>query len=120
MVVKRSRAIEPGARARGSRSGRPIMVLLDLLGRRWALRVLWELRETPRTARELRAACDSASPTVLNQRLKELTGVGWVTHEAGAGYAVTEEGRRLLAVFLPLHGYADGWHKRTIGRGNRP
>ena len=30
---------------RGSRSGRPIMALLDLLGRRWTLRILWELRE---------------------------------------------------------------------------
>jgi DNA-binding HxlR family transcriptional regulator len=30
---------------RGSKSGRPIMALLDLLGRRWTLRILWELRE---------------------------------------------------------------------------
>ena len=29
---------------RGSRTGRPIMALLDLLGRRWTLRILWELR----------------------------------------------------------------------------
>ena len=28
---------------RGSRTGRPVMVLLDLLGRRMALRILWEL-----------------------------------------------------------------------------
>ena len=48
---------------RGSASGRPIMALLDLLGRRWSLRILWELREAPLTSRALRAACDEASPT---------------------------------------------------------
>ena len=54
---------------RGSRSGRPIMALLDLLGRRWTLRIIWELREQPLTSRALRAACDEASPTVLQSRL---------------------------------------------------
>ena len=42
--------------ARGSRTGRPIMALLDLLGRRWSLRILWELREAPLTSRALRTA----------------------------------------------------------------
>ena len=60
----------PKRRVRGSRTGRPIMVLLDLLGRRWALRILWELRNDPLTSRALRTACDEASPTVLNERLK--------------------------------------------------
>src|ERR1700730_12948246 len=61
---------------RGSRSGRPIMALLDLLGRRWALRILWELREQTLTSRSLRAACDEASPTVLQARLSELRQAG--------------------------------------------
>ena len=37
---------KPGRRVRGSATGRPIMALLDLLGRRMTLRILWELRET--------------------------------------------------------------------------
>ena len=49
---------------RGSRTGRPIMALLDLLGRRWTLRIAWELRDGPLTSRALRTACDDASPTV--------------------------------------------------------
>ena len=57
---------------RGSRSGRPIMALLDLLGRRWSLRILWELRGEALTSRALRAACDEASPTVLQARLSDL------------------------------------------------
>ena len=49
---------------RGSSSGRPIMALLDLLGRRWTLRIVWELREDRAlTSRALRSACDEASPT---------------------------------------------------------
>ncbi len=58
---------------RGSRSGRPIMALLDLLGRRWTLRIVWELRDDRSlTSRALRTACDDASPTVLQTRLSEL------------------------------------------------
>ena len=57
---------------RGSKTGRPIMALLDLLGRRWTLRIVWELREGALTSRELRAACGDASPTVMQQRLSEL------------------------------------------------
>lgn len=50
-----------GTRAvRGSKSGRPIMALLDLLGRRWTLRIIWELRNGPLTSRALRQACDAA------------------------------------------------------------
>ena len=52
-----------------SNSGRPLMVLLDLLGRRWALRVLWELRDARATFRALQERCD-VSPTVLTKRLK--------------------------------------------------
>ena len=63
---------------RGSKSGRPIMALLDLLGRRWSLRILWQLREGPLTSRGLRDACDGASPTVLQTRLSELRQAGFV------------------------------------------
>ena len=58
-------------RVRGSRTGRPIMVLLDLLGRRWALRLIWELREEPKRFRALQESI-GASPTIINTRLSEL------------------------------------------------
>ena len=58
-------------RVRGSRTGRPIMVLLDLLGRRWTLRIVWELREDAKRFRELQEAI-GASPTIINTRLAEL------------------------------------------------
>ena len=98
-------------RVRGSRTGRPIMVLLDLLGRRWALRIVWELRNGALTSRALRTACDEASPTVLNERLKELREADFI--ELGdAGYALTALGRELSEKFMPLHHFAETWSGR--------
>jgi len=96
---------------RGSRSGRPIMVLLDLLGRRWALRILWELRAKPLTSRGLRTACDEASPTVLQARLTELREAGFVELGDGGGYGLTALGRELCETFMPLHRFAERWKR---------
>ncbi|SDS96937.1 winged helix-turn-helix transcriptional regulator [Bradyrhizobium canariense] len=99
-------------RVRGSTSGRPIMALLDLLGRRWTLRIIWELREQPLTSRALRTACDDASPTVLQARLSDLRGAGFVELIPGDGYRLTVLGRELFEEFLPLHRFAERWSKR--------
>jgi DNA-binding HxlR family transcriptional regulator len=100
---------------RGSRTGRPIMVLLDLLGRRWSLRILWELRQAPLTSRALRAACDEASPTVLQARLSELREAGFVELLPAGGYGLTGPGRELNDTFLPLHRFAERWSKQGSG-----
>jgi DNA-binding HxlR family transcriptional regulator len=97
---------------RGSTTGRPIMVLLDLLGRRWTLRILWELREATLTSRALREACDDASPTVLQARLADLRQAGFVDL-VPSGYRLTDIGRELNGTFLPLHKFAERWSKRT-------
>ena len=98
---------------RGSRSGRPIVALLDLLGRRWTLRIVWELREQPLTSRALRAACDEASPTVLQARLSDLRQAGLVELMPASGYRLTELGKELLETFLPLYCFAERWSKRS-------
>jgi DNA-binding HxlR family transcriptional regulator len=110
-MAKSPRKLSPGQRARGSRTGRPIMVLLDLFGRRWSLRILWELRDRSLTSRALRAACDEASPTVLNERLKELRDAGFIELAPANGYGLTELGRELLETLLPLHRFAERWGK---------
>jgi len=97
---------------RSSRSGRPIMALLDLLGRRWSLRILWELRADALTSRALRTACDEISPTVLQTRLTELREAGFVSLGDG-GYGLTPLGRELSDNVLPLHRFAERWSKRT-------
>jgi len=98
---------------RGSRSGRPVMALLDLLGRRWSLRIIWELRESSLTSRALRAACDEASPTVLQARLSDLRQADLVELIQGDGYRLTALGRDLQENFLPLYRFAERWSKRN-------
>ena len=98
-----------------SRTSRPIMRVLDVLGRRWALRALWELRHGALTFRALRAACDDISPSSLNQRLAELRALGAV--ELGErGYALTPPGVRLGEIVLELH----RWAERSVTAGAAP
>ncbi|EHR06019.1 winged helix-turn-helix transcriptional regulator [Bradyrhizobium sp. WSM471] len=96
---------------RGSRTGRPIMALLDILGRRWSLRILWELRDAPLTSRTLRTACNEASPTVLQARLDDLREAGFVELGEAGGYGLTALGRELCETFMPLHRFAERWKK---------
>ncbi|MDN7587309.1 winged helix-turn-helix transcriptional regulator [Burkholderia seminalis] len=86
------------------------MVVLDLLGRRTALRILWELRGSPLTFRALQEACET-NARLLNTRLAELKASGLVEHGEG-GYRMTAEGRRLEAALQPLLGWAREWAKR--------
>jgi DNA-binding HxlR family transcriptional regulator len=109
-MAKKAQA-KPERAVRGSRSGRPIMALLDLLGRRWTLRILWELRGEALTSRALREACDDVSPTVLQTRLVELRKAGFVELNPNGGYRLTDLGRELHGTFLPLHRFAERWRK---------
>lgn len=101
----------PGKPVRGSTTGRPIMALLDLLGRRWTLRVIWELREETAapTFRDLQIRCGGVSSSVLSARLRELTEAGLVQHR-GDGYRLSETGRDLLRRLEPLDEWATRWH----------
>ena len=113
-----ARTPRPGRPVRGSRTGRPIMALLDLLGRRWALRVIWELREGPLTFRALQEACGGVSPTVLNDRLRELRESGLIDPGGSAGYGLTPLGRELIERFLPLVAWSARW-AAALTRGRR-
>ncbi|MEQ8482122.1 MAG: helix-turn-helix domain-containing protein [Hoeflea sp.] len=84
------------------------MVLFDLLSRRWAMGILWNLADGPRTFRDLRERCDSASPSVLNTRIKELRSVNLIENTPG-GYALTESGRELFRHLEPLGDWAMDW-----------
>jgi DNA-binding HxlR family transcriptional regulator len=103
---------KPGTPVRGSRSGRPIMALLDLLGRRWLLRIIWELRDTPLTFRELQGRCDAMSPTVLNQRLRDLREADIVVSAESGGYTLSRSGVQLLEALMPLLRWSESWQKK--------
>ncbi|QHQ36662.1 winged helix-turn-helix transcriptional regulator [Algicella marina] len=102
----------------GSRSGQPIMVLFDLLSRRWTMGILWNLSDGNRTFRDLQSRCGSASPSVLNTRLKELRSVELV-EKAADGYALTVTGRELFGHLEPLGDWAMEWVP-SVGNGAEP
>jgi DNA-binding HxlR family transcriptional regulator len=89
------------------------MAALDLLGRRWSLRVMWELREGPLGARALRERCDDMSPSVLYERLGELRDSGLVTQDGGQRYELTDVGEELGAALEPLDRWARRWATET-------
>ena len=94
------------------------MAALDLLGRRWTLRVLWELRNgSPATFRELRDRCDNMSTSVLNQRLTELREAGLINTSKG-GYSLTKRGTELQEALAPLDAWAKRWQATPQGEGS--
>ena len=109
----------PGRPARGSTTGRPIMALLDLLGRRWALRILWELRAGALTFRSLQEACGGTSPTVLNARLKELRDNQLIERSSDGGYGLTPLGHELREVLMPLVEWSARWARSTAPQRRR-
>jgi len=111
-------ARKKSAAVRGSRTGRPIMVLLDLLGRRWALRILWELRDGPLSFRALRKACGDLSPTVLNARLRELRDAGIVELGEAEGYRATPIAEELREILVPLDEWAKRWARREAAQSS--
>jgi DNA-binding HxlR family transcriptional regulator len=103
----------PGRPVRGSTTGRPIMAAFDLLGRRWVLRVLWELRHGPVGFRALRQRCDDVSPTVLNTRLSELRDAGLIEQDDVRAHRLTTLGQDLQEALSPLQAWSERWaHSR--------
>ena len=99
----------PGRPVRGSDTGRPVMALLDLLGRRWTLRVLWELRTGPiGSFRELQSRCGGVSSSVLADRLTELREAG-IVERADDGYRLSARGSELAEVVLLMARWAADW-----------
>ena len=99
----------PGVPVRGSSTGRPLMAAMDLLGRRWALRILWELRDGPVGARALLSRCDGMSSSVLYERLRELTGAGLISRDQSGAYLLTDLGKSLSSALKPLDAWANRW-----------
>ncbi len=87
------------------------MVALDALGRRGALRILWELYGAPLTFRALQEASEM-NPGSLNTRLKELRALHILDHSEG-GYHLTDHGLALMTALKPLQAWADDWAQRA-------
>ncbi|MFL5907051.1 MAG: winged helix-turn-helix transcriptional regulator [Solirubrobacterales bacterium] len=85
---------------------RPVEDILELLGRRWALRLLWELRRSTLSFSELRRRT-GVSPSVLSARLAELAAAGVVERDGGRRYRLSGRGRELARVLYELNRWAE-------------
>ena len=99
---------EPLAPADDAAVGRAFVAFLELVGRRWTLRILWELRAGPLAFNELRRRAGGMSQSVLVTRLTELFGAGLVADTAG-GYELTALGVGLLPELDRLRAYSVTW-----------
>jgi len=91
----------------------PLAEIIDLLGKKWVMRIIWELRDAPLTFRALQTACDGLSPSVLNNRLKLLEAKLIIEKHDPSGYGVTRWGESLLEIQAPLGKWAKRWQKRV-------
>jgi DNA-binding HxlR family transcriptional regulator len=87
------------------------MAALDLLGRRWALRILWELRDGPLGARALRTSSDGMSSSVLYERIRELVDAALIHQTEDRTYELTAIGRALGEAIEPLGQWSEKWAK---------
>jgi DNA-binding HxlR family transcriptional regulator len=85
---------------------RPMAATLDLLGRRWALRLIWELRRDAVSFSELRRRM-GVSPSVLSSRATELVEAGILERAPGRLYRLSGRGRELAQLLYELNRWAE-------------
>ncbi len=73
--------------------------------------ILWELKQSTCTFRELQNRCGGASPTIINKRVKELTAVNLIIRAKPNGYMLTDLGVELVELFSPLDHWVKKWEK---------
>lgn len=86
-----------------------ISQLFDLLESRYALRVLWALRDGhPQTFRLLQDSVGGITPNTLNTRIKDLRQAGLLDHGSG-GYFLTASGADLVKRLSDVQAFATRW-----------
>ena len=99
---------------------RPIVQLIDILGKKWVLRILWELKESSCTFRELQRRCGDLSPTIINTRIKDLCAAQLVNKSPESGYALTQLGDELIELFYPINDFANRWSESLVASTKSP
>jgi len=89
---------------------RAVESVLDLLGRRWALRLVWELRRTALSFSDIRERT-GISPSVLSTRLRELVDSDVLERDGGRRYRLSGRGRELARILYELNRWAEQRHE---------
>ena len=93
-------------------SARPVEDALELLGRRWLLRLVWELRRSALSFSELRRRT-AISPSVLSARLGDLRGAGVLEQDDARRYRLSGRGRELARILYDLNRWAEQNHRTS-------
>lgn len=104
---------KPGDKVRGSKSGEPVMALFDLMGRRWAMGIVWNMDNEPITFRLLQSRCEFISPSILNSRIKDLREAGIIERTLD-GYILTKRGQDLKELLKPLGSWSKEWAEEVF------
>jgi DNA-binding HxlR family transcriptional regulator len=92
-----------------SKENAAIGQLLSLMESRYAIRVMWALKDGhAQTFRLLQDSVGGITPNTLNTRIKELREAGLLTHGSD-GYVVTSLGADLLKRLGDLSAFATKW-----------
>ncbi len=85
--------------------------LLSLLESRYAMRLIWALRDGhPQTFRLLQDSIGGVTPNTLNTRLKAMREHGLVAHSS-AGYHITALGADLIRRMSDFPPFASKWQQ---------
>ena len=87
------------------------MALFDLLGRRWAMGIVWQLSAGCLSFSELQNKCTTISPTILSRRLKDLSEAGLVERTLD-GYQLTDMGMALFKILEPFQEWSVKWARQ--------
>jgi DNA-binding HxlR family transcriptional regulator len=96
------------------------MAALDLFGRRWSLRIVWELRDGELGFRPLQQRCDNMSSSVLRQRLTELLDARLLYQLPDSRYALTPLGHRAYQALRPLTRWSQEWSEELLNSPAEP
>src|SRR5215217_7451378 len=103
-----------------SKENAAISQLLGLLESRYAIRVLWALRDGhAQTFRLLQDSVGGITPNTLNTRIKELREAGIVGHGSD-GYSLTLSGQDLLKRLSDLQAFAGKWQLGQLKKAAAP
>ena len=97
----------------------PVELTLDVMGRKWQPRILWELRAGPRRFNSLMHAVTNVSHKVLTQQLRSLEHDRLISrrvvdgHARSVEYSLTEFGRTLRPSLNALAKWAKEHHRQV-------
>jgi DNA-binding HxlR family transcriptional regulator len=98
----------------------PLIQLFKVIEARFALQVIWSLRDGhSQTFRLLQDSIGKITPNTLNTRIKEFRSVELISHN-GKGYVLTTLGKGFLRVLDDLNHFANNWSKVLVKSVDAP